>query len=128
MSRKNLDKGNLQTDILAYLRRNGASTLQSLRDKFSISQPSMSRLLSNLKKDLLIIGKARETKYAALRKIDDCSEFPIYEILNDGNSRHLGMLYALYPQGFYFLAKTQDANSALFPDIPYFLNDIRPAG
>ncbi len=128
MSRKNLDKSNLQTEILTHLRRNGVTTLQSIRDKFSISQPSVSRILSSLKTDILVIGKARETRYAALRKIDNCSEFPIYEILNDGNSRHLGILYAVYPQGFYFLTKTQDAISSLFPDIPYFLNDIRPAG
>jgi len=128
MNRKNLDKSDSQTEILTYLRRNGACTLQSVRDKFLISQPSLSRILSSLKKDILVIGKARETKYAALRKIDNYSEFPIYEILNDGNSRHLGILYAIYPQGFYFLTKTQDAVSSLFPDLPYFLNDIRPAG
>lgn len=98
MSRKNLDKSNLQTEILTHLRRNGATTLQSIRDKFLISQPSLSRILSSLKTDILVIGKARETRYAALRKIDNCSEFPIYEILNDGNSRHLGILYVIYAQ------------------------------
>lgn len=128
MSRKSLDKSSLESEILAFLRRNGASTLQFLRDQFSISQPSLSRILSSLKKDILVIGKARETKYAALRKIDNYSEFPIYEILSDGNSRHLGILYAIYPQGFYFLTKTPDASSSLYLDLPYFLNDIRPAG
>ncbi len=128
MSRKNLDKSALQIEILTHLRRNGATTLSSMRDKFLISQPSLSRILSSLKADVLVIGKARETRYAALRKIDNCSEFPVYEILNNGNSRHLGILYAIYPQGFYFLTKTHDAISSLFPDIPYFLNDIRPAG
>src|SRR5260221_10766897 len=103
MSLKNIDKSNLQAEILTYLRRNGVTTLQSIRDKFLISQPSVSRILSSLKADILVIGKARETKYAALRKIDNCSEFPIYEVLSDGNSRHLGILYAVYPQGFYFL-------------------------
>ncbi len=128
MGRKNLDKTHLQTEILTYLRQNGAATLQSIRDKFLISQPSLSRILSSLKTHILVVGKARGTKYAALRKIDNCSEFPIYEILNNGNSRHLGILYAIYPQGFYFLSKTQDATSSFFPDIPYFLNDIRPTG
>jgi len=133
MSRKHLDKSNLQIEILTYLRRNGATTLASLRDKFSISQPSLSRILSGLKNDILVAGKARETKYAALRKMDNVSEFPIYEILNDdplyqNSSRHLGILYPVYPQGFYFLTKTDDAISSFYPDIPYFLNDIRPAG
>ena len=128
MSRKNLNKSNLQTEILTHLRRNGATTLQSIRETFLISQPSLSRILSSLKTEILVIGKARETKYAALRKIDDRSEFPIYEIQHDGNSRHLGILYCIHPEGFYFLTKTQDATSSLYPDIPYFLNDIRHAG
>src|SRR5579864_1298921 len=125
MSRKNLDISNLQSEVLTYLRRQGVATLQTLRDKFLISQPSLSRILASLKADILVIGKARETRYAALRKIDNCSEFPIYEILNNGNSRHLGILYAIHPQGFYFLTNTQDAISSLYPDLPYFLNDIR---
>lgn len=128
MNRKNLNKSNLQAEILTHLRRNGVSTQQSLRDKFSISQPSLSRILTSLRSDILVIGKARETRYAALRKIDTHTEFPIYEIFNDGKSRQLGILYAIYPQGFYFLTKTPDASSSLYPDIPYFLNDIRPAG
>jgi hypothetical protein len=128
MTRQKLNKSNLKTEILAHLRRNGVMTLESIRDKFMISQPSASRILSGLKADILVMGKARETKYAALRKIDNSAEFPIYEILNDGNSRHLGMLYAIYPQGFYFSTKTPDAVSSFYPDLPYFLNDLRPAG
>ena len=52
MSRKNLDKSHLQTEILTHLRRIGATTLQSIRDKFLISQPSLSRILSSLKMDI----------------------------------------------------------------------------
>ena len=81
-----------------------------------------------MKAEILVIGKARETRYAALRKMDYHAQFPIYEILDDGSSRELGMLYPIYPQGFYFFSKIPDAPSALFPDIPYFLNDITPTG
>lgn len=128
MARQKLDREVLQGDIITYLRRNGVATLQSLCDKFSISQPSASRILSSLKADVLVMGRARETKYAALRRVDHTSEFPIYEILNDGSSRQLGILYAVYPQGFYFLSQSADATTSLYPDIPYFLNDIRPTG
>jgi DNA-binding Lrp family transcriptional regulator len=128
MSRKSLDKNNLPAEILTHLRRQGATTLLSLRDKFLISQPTASRLLNKLKNDIVVIGKARDTRYAALRKIDNHAEFPIYEILHDGSSRHVGTLYPIYPQGFYFLSTSQDATSSLYPDLPYFLNDARPAG
>jgi DNA-binding Lrp family transcriptional regulator len=128
MSSKSMDKNNLQADILTHLRRHGATTLQSLRDKFLISQPTASRILNKLKADILVMGKARETRYAALRKIDNHAEFPIYEILHDGSSRHFGTLYPIYPQGFYFLSTSQEATSSLYPDLPYFLNDVRPSG
>ncbi len=128
MSNKSLNKNNIQTEILTHLRRHGATTLQSLRDKFLISQPTASRLLNKLKADILVMGKARETRYAALRKIDNQAEFPIYEILHDGCSRHLGTLYPIYPQGFYFLSMSSEATSSLYPDLPYFLNDARPGG
>lgn len=118
----------MSSEILSYLRRHGATTLKSLREQFQISQPTASRLLNKLKADILVIGKARETKYAAIRKIDDQAEFPIYEILQDGNTRHLGTLYPIFPQGFYFRSETPESTSALYADLPYFLNDVRPAG
>ena len=128
MSRHRLDISALKTDVLNFIRRSGLVTLQSIRDKFLISQPSISRLLSSLKTEILVIGKARETKYAARREIEDMTEFPVYEILEDGSSRQLGVLYAVYPQGFYFSTNVAEATSSFYPDLPYFLNDIRPAG
>jgi hypothetical protein len=123
------DKEKLRFDILAYISRYGASSPQLLCQLFKISQPTLSRVLFLLQDELLVIGKARGTKYAAHRKIADVdSPIPIYEIRDDASSYLLGVLHAIKPQDFYFEAKTQDAKSATYNDLPYFLNDLRPSG
>jgi hypothetical protein len=130
MPKKNLiDKEKIQSEILTFISLHGAVSPQALCQLFKISQPTLSRILSSIKNNLLVIGKARETKYAIQRKIPDTiTPIPIYEILEDGSSRQFGILYAIKPNGFYFEAKTQDATSGVYKDLPYFLNDIRPTG
>lgn len=129
MSRSNLDKTQLQTEISAYLSRHGATPARALCDRFKISQPTLSRIFSKIKDKLLIIGKAQETKYALHRKIDGVTlPIPIYEILENSSSRRLGLLHALQPQGFYFESQFSEIQSSLYLDLPYFLNDLRPSG
>lgn len=129
MARTKLDKFRLQAEVLAYLGRYGATSAQALCNTFKISQPTLSRIFSETKDKLLIIGKAQETKYALNRKIDGVVQpIPIYEILEDGSSRRLGLLHPLQPQGFYFASQLSDAKSSIFLDLPYFLNDLCPTG
>src|ERR1700733_10491413 len=98
MPRKALDKDKIQTELFAYLNRHGASTTQSLCQKLQISQSTLSRLLSQNKEQILILGKAQETKYALPRKIENTiTPIPIYEINENGSSRQLGILYPLAP-------------------------------
>lgn len=124
-----VDKAKLQSEILAFLSLHGIASPQTLCQLFKISQPTLSRILSLIKNEILIIGKARETKYAAQRKITGtATPITIYEILKNASSRQLGILYAIKPNGFYFEAKTDDATSGIFNDLPYFLNDLRPTG
>lgn len=129
MTRKQLDKTKLQTEILAYLSRFGPTPAQILCHTFKISQPTLSRILSMTKDKLFVIGRAQETKYALRRKIDGVVvPIPIYEIQEDSSTRHLGVLHPLQPQGFYFESQLADTKSALYLDLPYFLNDLRPTG
>ncbi len=129
MPRKALDKDKIQYELLAYLNRHGASPTQSLCQKFQISQPTLSRIISSIKNQILVLGKAQETKYALCRKIENTiTPIPLYEIHEDGSSKQLGILHALEPHGFYFESKIPGTKSSLYRDLPYFLNDIRPAG
>jgi HipA-like protein len=127
--KKRVDKEKIQSEILAFISLHGAASPQTLCQLFKISQPTLSRILSAIKNELVMIGKARETKYAIQRKITDTvTPLAIYEILEDASSRQLGILYAIKPNGFYFEAKTHDATSGIYNDLPYFLNDLRPSG
>src|SRR6478752_2548487 len=112
MARKQLDKLKLQTEILTYLSRAGATPAQALCQTFNISQSTLSRILAAAKDNLVVVGSARETKYAVKRNISGVSTpIPIYEILENGSTRHLGLLHALQPQGFYFESQLEDAES-----------------
>jgi hypothetical protein len=127
--KKILDKEKIQSEILAFISLHGVASPQMLCQLFKISQPTLSRILSAIKSELVVIGKARETQYAIQRKITDTAmPIAIYEIREDGSSRQFGILYAIKPNGFYFEAKTQDATSGIYNDLPYFLNDLRPTG
>jgi hypothetical protein len=130
MPKQALNKEKLQSELLTYLRRQGLSSSQSLCQTFKISQPTLSRILSTIKDKLLIIGKAQNTKYAVIRKINNVTTpVPLYEIIEEGNCRHLGVLHALEPHGFYFESQIiSEAKSEFYPDLPYFLNDLRPTG
>lgn len=129
MARTKLDKIRLQAEVLAYLSRYGATPARVLCHTFKISQPTLSRIFSQIKDKLLIIGKAQETKYALNRKIDGVAQpIPIYEILEDSSSRRFGLLHALQPQGFYFESQLSETESSIYLDLPYFLNDLRPTG
>ena len=91
--KKMVDKEKIQSEILAFISRNGAASPQTLCQLFKISQPTLSRILSSIKNKLVVIGKARETKYAIQRKITDtATPIAIYEILEDASSRQLGIL------------------------------------
>lgn len=127
--KKPVDKEKIQSDILAFISLHGAVSSHTLCQLFKISQSTLSRILSSIKNELVVIGKARETKYAIQRKITDTTTpITIYEILEDASSRQLGILYAIKPNGFYFEAKTPDATSSIYNDLPYFLSDLCPTG
>lgn len=129
MPKRLLDRETLQSEILIYISRHGVSSSQSLCQHFKISQPTLSRIISANKNELLMLGKGRSSKYAARRHITDTAmPTPIYEILEDGSSRQFGILNGIKPNGFYFEAKTHDAKSNIYNDLPYFLNDMRPGG
>jgi len=129
MPKKYVDKEKIRTEILTHLRRQGPSSASLLCQIFKISQPTLSRILVSLKDQLLVLGKAQHTQYALQRKIEGViTPLPLYEILPDRSSRLLGLLHPLEPQGFYFASKLSNIFSAVYPDLPYFLNDLRPSG
>lgn len=124
-----LDHERLGRDLLRYLSSRGAASGAEAARSLEISQPAFSRLARKLGRDLLVTGRARAVRYAAYREIPDVGRrIPIYEIDESGSSRHIAMLHATRPNGFFVEALVDDVQSGRFDDLPYFLHDLRPAG
>jgi hypothetical protein len=118
----------LRSDLRAFLAR-GPARAADVASHLKLSQPVFSRLVDSLRDELLVLGRARATRYLARREIFDLGPtLPVYEIQEDGSARHLAQLHAVLPHAFHFEGLAEDADSGHFDDLPYFLHDLRPAG
>ncbi len=117
-----------QATVVDWLRTHGPSSSVEICRGLSLTQPSFSRLVKGSHMSILRVGRARATRYAAIRQIDGvASPVPIYEIGQMGEApRTLGRLHPVHPDGFWF--ESDLAPSRFFEDLPYFLHDMRPAG
>ena len=120
------DSSTLATALLAHLRASGPRSVIELCQALHISQPTFSRQVATLKASVLTVGRARATRYAALRSIGQLpAALPIYEVLPDRTGR-LGTLHPIHPRGFY--VESDSPLVGFYPDFPWFLGDLRPAG
>ncbi len=122
-----LNMVHLQADLCAILAAEGPRSAGSLRAELRISPSSFSRLTRQLGNQLLVIGKARATRYALRRAVPGlAATLPVFEVLADGSSRQLGELHGVAPQGFAAVGPV--LGEAIFDDVPYYLHDLRPSG
>lgn len=118
------------------LRRHGSLTAAALGTALDVSQPTISRLLTNAGDRIVRIGKARASRYALSRDIALAgNRWPLYRIGPDGRSDTLGELRALHGGGFHFEPTHPrpaflhgDFANGLVSDLPWFLDDQRPQG
>ena len=122
--------------LASLLRIRGAQAASVIADELGISQPTVSRLISDAGSRIVRIGRARATRYALTRELARAgSHWPLYRIDADGKPHTLGELHALARDEFFFDPNgsrptlTHDAfASGLFPGLPWFLDDQRPQG
>lgn len=117
-------------EIRRFLKQQESASAAEICARIGISQAAFSRLASLLGDDeLLRIGKARAARYSLLRPLSGgARSFPVYEIGGNGRSRLCGHLFGVHPDGHYFDSKVPEIQSRVFAGIPYFLDDLRPAG
>ncbi|HAH05603.1 MAG TPA: type II toxin-antitoxin system HipA family toxinoxin YjjJ [Elusimicrobia bacterium] len=125
-----IDYTQLTERFRRFLRRGVTNALDACRS-LEISQPTFSRVLSLNRPGVLSVGKARKTRYALRREIPNVGRaVVVHQINEEGEASELGTLHGIEPDnGFYFeSSRPGDCPSRFYEDLPYFLNDLRPAG
>lgn len=117
------------------LLRRSPQTAAELALAAGVSQPTVSRALADLAPQLIRIGRARATRYALARVTGRAgSSWPLYRITAEGHPDRLGQLHVLH--GGWLLQPERplpvymhgDFEQGLYPDLPWFLDDLRPQG
>lgn len=134
-----LDIPSLEKKLRALLRTRGAIDVGTATAELDISQASFSRLVRGMD-DVLKLGKARATRYVLQRNIEGVdAPIPVFQIQEEQGRRptRLLQLHPISPTGFVVdLLVDSDGDSmdpplrsdGLYEDLPWFLNDMRPAG
>ncbi|MGH8083521.1 MAG: type II toxin-antitoxin system HipA family toxin YjjJ [Lysobacter sp.] len=124
------------TEAIQALLRSGPRTAAELGSTLGISQPTVSRALTGLSEDLIRIGRARSARYALAAPLGRVgSHWPLYRLTPLGRPDLLGELHRLQGGGW-FLQPAQplplflhgEFADGLYPDLPWFLDDLRPQG
>ena len=118
---------NEQQHQLRHLLSNRTMSSRELTQELDISQPTLSRLLSGMSHEIVVMGKGRATCYGLPRKIHDTeSRFPVYVIDPRGDARWHGHLTTL--QGGQYWWEEQNGAGKIFNQFPWFLQDLRLNG
>ena len=123
-------------DLRAALRRSRVASASQLRAGLRVSQPTLSRLLSQLGGDVVRLGRGPRTRYAIARSVRGFpSTIPLFRIRENGVGEQAGVVRPLDPEGFALLnppdgfwPRPGDMADGYFEGLPYFLFDIRPQG
>lgn len=123
--------------IESELRRRGVASARELAASLKVSQPTVSRALSSIGAHRLIrLGQGRATHYALARRIGEIGErWPLYLLDEGGQAQRVGHLVALESRQWCLLQEEPwdslvggQFNLGLYPDLPWFLDDLRPQG
>lgn len=101
-----------------------------------VSRATLMRAVRAAGPDVLTIGQARRTSYAARRRLrGSATPLPVFRVDEQGGSEQVGRLNLAYPDGtvFEFEAPSiwpldDSMRDGWFDGVPYFLQDLRPAG
>ncbi|MFK5925723.1 MAG: type II toxin-antitoxin system HipA family toxin YjjJ [Desulfuromusa sp.] len=105
----------------------GALTSKALQERLAISQTALSRAIQRNKKDLLIIGAARSTRYALRKNLSGLGyEIPLYEIDQRGDVRPYANLYPLAAKQYGW--QRSGKKTQLFDHLPYMIQNLQPEG
>lgn len=117
--------------------RQGALTAKDLCASLHVSQPTVSRMIARMGPQLVVkIGRTRAAKYAMLRRVEGLGDtWPLYVISENGQAERAGTLHALVAGQWLFQQEkswktlmSPVSSFGIYPDLPWFLDDLRPQG
>ena len=104
--------------------------------RLGVSRPSLMRAMTELQGQVVSLGRARRTAYAARRAIrGNLKPIPFYRVDERGQVHEFGMLEPIYPAGC--AAKLEEdfpwpldeeMKDGWFRGLPYPFGDMRPQG
>ena len=104
----------------------GPLSVRQLIENVGVSQPTISRALSELGDEVVRIGAARSIQYALRDSTRGLPDIAIYRVDADGRIRQLGTLVPVRPDGFVMCQ--EDGVTVHSDSLPWWLYDMRPQG
>jgi hypothetical protein len=108
----------------------GASSAAELMQALGVSQTTVSKALRALERSqrVLRIGSTRGARYALRRPVAGIgSHWPVYRVDEQGSPQEMGSLNAIRRDSYY-VTRGPGRIPGVFPGLPYYLQDARPAG
>lgn len=116
----------MEEDLLLFL-TGGPKTAAEIVERLGVSQPTVSRRLARLAPQVMRLGLGPGTRYGRRRAIQTLQgDQPVYRIDADGRVSEIGVLAVLH--GGYWYQSLDGGTSEVYPDLPWFLDDMRPQG
>jgi len=127
---------NIKDTLVQTLRARPHLPTGELLAALSVSRATLMRAVRAAGPEVLTIGRARRTSYAARRRLRGSADpLPVYQVDEHGGSEQVGRLNLAYPHGSVFeldapsLWPLDDSmQDGWFDGLPYFLQDLRPDG
>ena len=116
-----------QQQQLRSLLNSRATNPRELMQGLNVSQPTLSRLISSMSGEIVVMGKGRATRYGLPRKIHGQEgRFPVYCVDPRGDAHLHGTLTAL--QGGQYWWEENKESGELYDSLPWFLLDQQLPG
>ena len=104
----------------------GPLSARQLIENIGVSQPTISRALTELGEKIVRLGTAQSIQYTLRDTMRGLPDIPIYRVGAEGQIRQLGTLVPVRQEGF--VMRTEDGVILHSDGLPWWLFDMRPQG
>jgi DNA-binding Lrp family transcriptional regulator len=113
--------------LLLRLEELGGASARVLAEDLGLSQPTVSRLLKRVAAEVVVLRQGRQVRYRALdRHSAFAGGLPLYRVSPEGQLTGWGTLLPLTGGGT--ALRREGAPTREFPQLPWFIEELRPRG